>query len=306
MLNFLKKKYGPWWQLYIFLLIPLVYIITFKYIPMTGVQLAFREYNITGGIWNSPWVGLYNFERFFSSYQFARVITNTLRLSFYSIFISFPFPIVFALLLNTVDNIHFKKAVQTITYMPHFISVVVLVGMMIQLFNPNYGIFGVIFQTLTGNKPTDPFATPNGFVTLYVWSEVWQTFGWGSIMYLAALTSVNPELHESAQIDGASRFQRVLYIDLAAIIPTIIIMLILRTGSIMSIGFEKVYLMQSDLNLNASEVISTYEYKRGLASGGKTDFSLATTIGLFNSSINLLLLIIVNFISSKIGDTSLW
>lgn len=302
----LQKKFAAWWQLYIFLLIPFVYIIAFKYIPMAGLQLAFKKYKLSLGIWGSQWVGMVNFNKFFKSYQFARVITNTLRISFYSIFVGFPFPIIFALLLNSVENQHLKKTVQTITYMPHFISTVVLVGMLIKVFNPNYGIYGQISKALTGQVPYDLLATGSGFTHLYVWSGVWQNFGWDSIMYLAALTAVDPELHEAAQIDGASRIQRIWHIDLPAILPTITIMLIMRAGSVMSVGFEKVYLMQNDLNLVASEIISTYEYKRGLASGSASDFGLSTAIGLFNSSINLLLLVIVNHISRKISENSLW
>lgn len=301
-----RKKWASWWQLYVFLLIPLVYLIIFKYVPMAGLQLAFKKYKMAQGIWGSKWVGMENFTKFFNSYQFSRVITNTLTLSFYSIFVGFPFPILFALLLNSVENAALKKSVQTITYMPHFISTVVLVGMIIKVFNPNYGIYGQLAKLLTGEVPKDLLATGSGFTHLYVWSGIWQNFGWDSIMYLAALTAVDPALHEAAQIDGASRLQRIRHIDIPAILPTVTIMLIMRTGSIMSVGFEKVYLMQNDLNLAASEIISTYEYKRGLASGGASDYSLSTAIGLFNSSINLLLLVIVNYISGKVSENSLW
>lgn len=305
-MNKFKKKYRNYWQLYIFLIIPIVYVILFKYIPMAGVQLAFRRYNIKGGIWESPWVGFDNFKRFFNSYQFERVLKNTLSLSVLSIMVGFPFPIVFALLLNTVNNLKYKKLVQTVTYVPHFISMVVLVGMMMQVFNPNYGLYGKLTTAVTGERASDLFASTSGFRNLYIWSGVWQGFGWNSIMYLAALTSVSPELHEAAEIDGASRFQRIRYVDFPAIVPTIIIMLILQTGMVMNIGFEKVFLMQNDLNISASEVISTYEYKRGLASGGASDFSLSTAIGLFNSTINLILLGTVNAISRRVNETSLW
>ena len=306
MLQRLRKRYGNWWQLYLFLLIPLVYIIIFKYVPMAGLQLAFRKYKIQGGVWHSPWVGLKNFEKFFNSYQFTNVVTNTLKLSAYSIFVGFPFPIIFALMLNTAERVWFKKTVQTITYMPHFISTVVLVGMILQLFNPNYGLYGQLVRLLTGSRAVDLMATTGGFTNIYVWSGIWQSFGWDSIMYLAALTAVSPELHEAAQIDGATRFQRVLHVDLPAILPTIAIMLIMRMGSVMSIGFEKVYLMQNDLNIAASEVISTYEYKRGLANAGATDFSLSTAIGLFNSTINLIIMTLVNALCRRLSDTSLW
>lgn len=301
-----RVKYKRYWQLYVFLILPLIYVILFRYIPMAGIQLAFRRYDINGGIWGSRWVGFDNFRRFFNSYQFQRVISNTLYLSAMSIVLGFPFPIIFALLLNTVNHMKFKKVVQTITYVPHFISMVVLVGMMIQVFNPSYGLFGRVYTFFTGVRAPDLFATAGGFRNLYIWSGIWQGFGWGSIMYLAALTSVSPELHEAAQIDGASRLKRILYVDFPAIVPTIIIMLILQTGTVMNIGFEKIFLMQNDLNISASEVISTYEYKRGLASGGASDFSLSTAIGLFNSTVNLLLLGTVNAISRRVNNTSLW
>ncbi|MBE5782022.1 MAG: sugar ABC transporter permease [Clostridiales bacterium] len=302
----LRKKYKNWLPLYLYLIIPIVYIILFKYVPMAGLQLAFKKFKILGGIWGSPWVGLKNFERFFNSYQFTTVVTNTLTLSLYSIFAGFPFPIIFALLLNCVEKARIKKTVQTITYMPHFISTVVLVGMILQICNPNSGLVGKISMLLTGSKGTDIMATTGGFTNLFVWSGVWQNFGWDSIMYLAALTAVDVQQHEAAQIDGASRFQRVLHVDLPAILPTITIMLIMRMGSVMSVGFTKIYLMQNDLNLAASEVISTYEYKRGLANAGSTDFSLSTAIGLFNSCINLIMIVLVNAICRKVSETSLW
>ncbi|HHU08302.1 MAG TPA: sugar ABC transporter permease [Clostridiaceae bacterium] len=309
-LSNLRRKYGPWMPLYSFLIIPVVYVIVFRYIPMLGAQLAFRRYSILGGIWNSRWVGFENFEMFFNSYQFNRVLSNTLRLSLYLIFAGFPFPVIFALLLNTIRARRFKRVVQTVTYMPHFISTTVLVGIMLQFFNVNYGIYGKLYTALVGARAPDLFSSGTGFVNLYIWSGIWQDFGWGSIMYLAALTNVNPELHEAAQLDGASRFQCMLHIDIPAIIPIITIMLVLRAGSVMNIGFEKVFLMQNDLNIAASEVISTYEYKRGFVVssgiGSTTDVSLSTTIGLFNSTINLLVLVVVNFVAGKLGETSLW
>ena len=301
-----KKKYANWWQLYIFLLIPLAYIIIFKYVPMVGVQIAFRKYTHKGGIWGSKWVGMTNFIKFFNSPKASVIILNTLKLSVYSIFVGFPFPIIFALLLNTIERPHFKKVVQTITYMPHFISTVVLVGIIMQMFNGTLGIAPRIWKELTGAPRADVLASPSGFVHLYTWSGVWQGFGWGSIMYLAALTAVSPDLHEAAQIDGATRWQRVLHVDLPCILPTITIMLILRMGSVMSIGFEKAYLMQNDLNISASEVISTYEYKIGLANAGSTDYSRSAAIGLFNSIINMIMLVVVNAISGRLSSTSLW
>ena len=306
MLERLIKKYRPFWQLYVFLLLPVAYILIFAYVPMAGIQLAFKKFDYLGGIWGSPWIGIDHFIKFFNSYNFERVILNTLRLSLYSIVANFPFPIVFALVLNTVTQMRFKKVVQTITYMPHFISVVVIVGMLMQLFHPLNGIYGTIVKAFTGEAAQDLFADPDAFAHMYVWSAVWQGFGWGSVIYLATLTTVSPELHEAAQVDGASRFQRILFIDFPALLPTIIIMLILRMGQVMSIGFEKIFLMQNDLNLRTSEVIATYVYKQGLGSGGPSDYAYATAIGLFNSVVNLILIMAVNRLSSKLSEVSLW
>ena len=302
----IRKKYGRYWQLYLFLLLPVIYIIIFSYIPMTGVQIAFKKFNYLGGIWGSPWVGFENFRKFFNSYMFTRVIGNTLRISIYDIIAGFPFPIIFALCLNTIEHKHIKKFVQTVTYMPHFISVVVIVGMLMQIFHPMNGIYGIIVKALTGNQAADLFGKPDAFPHLYVWSGIWQSFGWSSIIYVAALTSVPEELYEAARIDGASRFKMVLHVDLPALAPTITILLILRLGSIMSLGFEKAWIMQNNLNLRTSELISTFVYKQGLAAGGPTDFSYAAAIGLFNSLVNLALIIIVNRVARKLSDTSLW
>ncbi|MDY3279860.1 MAG: ABC transporter permease subunit [Eubacteriales bacterium] len=292
------------WRLYVFLLIPVAYILIFAYYPMLGIQIAFKKYSAVGGIWGSKWVGLANFQKFFKSYQFQRVLANTLRLSLYSLVFGFPVPILFALLANTVNSARYKKITQTIVNLPHFISVVVLVSMVNQVFGSRTGLYGLIGQALTGSYPPDLFADANSFQHLYIWSGVWQNFGWNAIIYIAALTSVSPDLHEAAQIDGASRLQRVIHIDFPSILPTIVIMLILRVGQIMNIGFEKTFLMQNSLNLARSEVISTYVYKQGLT--GKTDFSYSTAINLFNSVINMVLITSVNWISRKVGETSLW
>ena len=292
------------WRLYVFLLIPVAYILIFAYYPMLGIQIAFKKYSAVGGIWGSKWVGLANFQKFFKSYQFQRVLANTLRLSLYSLVFGFPVPILFALLANTVNSARYKKITQTIVNLPHFISVVVLVSMVNQVFGSRTGLYGLIGYALTGSYPPDLFADANSFQHLFIWSGVWQNFGWNAIIYIAALTSVSPDLHEAAQIDGASRLQRVIHIDFPSILPTIVIMLILRVGQIMNIGFEKTFLMQNSLNLARSEVISTYVYKQGLT--GKTDFSYSTAINLFNSVINMVLIISVNWISRKVGETSLW
>ena len=290
-------------QLYFFLLLPLIYLIVFKYIPMSGIQIAFRKFNIRKGIWGSEWVGIRYFTRFFSTYMFPRVIKNTLLLSAYSIFAGFPVPIIFALCLNVMRNRFFKKTVQMITYAPHFISTTVLVGMMMSLFNPRAGLYGSLTFLLTKSYPADLFGVSNAFKHLYVWSGIWQNMGWSAIIYIAALSAVDTQLHEAAQIDGASRFSRVIHIDLPCILPTAAIMLIMRSGQVMSVGFEKVYLMQNDINLAASETISTYVYKVGMQD---SDFSYSTAIGLFNSVINLILLMSVNAITKKLSSTSLF
>lgn len=306
MLKKLRMKYAPYWQLYVFLLLPVAYILIFAYWPMFGLQIAFKKFSIVTSVWDSPWVGLKNFTKFFNAYQFTNIMYNTLSLSIYAILAAFPFPILFALMLNTIEHEKLKKTVQTITYMPHFISTVVIVAMLMQLFHPMNGLYGKLMQALTGQMPADLFAQPSAFPHLYVWSGVWQGFGYNSIIYLAALTNVSPDLHEAAEVDGASRLQRLIHVDFPALLPTITIMLILRMGAIMSIGFEKTYLMQNSLNLSRSEIISTFVYKKGLASGAANDYSYSAAVGMFNSVVNLVLIVGVNWISRKISENSLW
>ena len=305
--NIPVKKRNPLrdWELYLFLLIPVVYVIIFKYVPMGGLVIAFKNYKVKQGIWGSDWVGLDNFIRFFKAYQFQRVLKNTIILSLYSLLASFPFPIIFALALNCLPKQKFAKISQTISAMPHFISTVVVVGMLYAIFSHTEGIYGNLMHMINGEYPSNIFLEPGNFRHLYVWSGIWQGFGWGSILYTAALTGVDPTYHEAAKLDGASRFQRVLYVDLPAIAPTIITMLILSMGSVMSIGFEKVFLLQNSVNLYTSQVISTFTYDVGLASSN-SNFSYATAIGMFNNVIELILLIIVNKISKTVSETSLW
>ncbi len=303
MANF-RRDYLSRWRLYLFLLIPIIYIIVFAYVPMVGAQIAFRDYDFTKGIWGSNWVGMKNFMKFFRYRDFGKILWNTLSVSLYSLLAGFPLPIILALILHSFPGKRYTKVVQTVLYMPHFISVVVMVGMIMQMFNPLSGVFGQAYQAVFGEMMPDIFSKPGAFGHIYVWSGIWQGLGWNSIIYMAALSGVDMELHESAQIDGASRFQRVLHIDLPAILPTACILLIMNAGSIMNVGFEKVLLLQNDLNRSRSEVISTYVYKVGLMSGG--DFSYATAVGLFNSVVNFALLLIVNYASKKLGETSLW
>ena len=299
-----KKSFWKHRFLYLFLLPPLFWLILFCYQPMAGVQIAFKKYSISGGIWGSPWIGFENFTKFFSSYMFNRVMSNTLILSFYGLIAGFPLPILFALCLNAMRSLRLKKTVQMVTYAPHFISTTVLVGMLFAIFNSRIGIYGTIGQYLSGAYPPDLFSNVSAFKHLYVWSGIWQSMGFSAIIYIAALSGVDPELHEAAQIDGASRLKRILHIDLPCILPTASILLILSSGSILSVGFEKVYLMQNNINLSASEIISTYVYKVGLTGG--TDFSYSTAIGLFNSVINMTMLVLVNGITRRISTTSLF
>ena len=300
-----RKEYLNNWQLYLMLLLPVIWLLVFCYAPMTGIQIAFKDFKIRQGIWGSPWVGFDNFERFFTSYQFFRVLKNTLVISLYSLIASFPLPIVLALSLNVVRKAAYKKFVQMVTYIPHFISVIVIVGMILQMFNSRIGLYGTVYTALTGQPAPDILSKASAFPHLYVWSGVWQEVGWGSIIYLSALSAVGPALHEAAIVDGASRFKRVLVLDLPTVLPTATIMLIMNAGRIMTIGFEKVYLMQNDLNLTTSEIISTYVYKVSLGPTGG-DFSLGAAIGLFNSVINLILILLVNAVTKRMGGTSLW
>lgn len=292
------------WQLYLLLVLPLAYIIIFKYVPIYGAQIAFRDYSPILGFWKSPWVGTEHFERFFSSPVFSRILVNTLLLSLYNLIASFPFPIILAIGINYVGNKFFKKTVQMVTYIPYFISVVVLVGILTQIMNPRFGIVNQVITAL-GGEAIDFFAKPEYFRSLYVWSNVWQQAGWGSIIYIAALSGIDPQLHEAAIVDGASITRRIWHIDIPGILPTAIIMLILNVGSFMTLGFEKAYLMQNTMNTGTSEIIDTYVYKIGLASQS-ANFSYSSAIGLFQSAIGFILTLTVNKIANKLTETSLW
>ncbi len=304
--NKIKKLIKRDWQLYLFLFFPIAYILIFEYGPMGGLVIAFQDYSARKGILKSEWVGLAHFVTFFESYEFKRVLKNTIILSFYNIIAGFPIPVIFALMLNSLRSERFKKVTQTIVNMPHFISVTVLVGILLNVLNSRTGLYGTVGEALTGSYPFDLFSSPTAFRHIYVWSGVWQNFGWSSIIYVAALSNVDPQFHEAAQVDGASRLQRIIHIDLPCIIPTIVIQLILSVGRIMSIGFEKVFLLQNSLNIEASSIISTYVYNVGLAGAGRLNFSYAAAIGMFNSVVNLILITTVNRISRKVSETSLW
>nr|WP_308424699.1 ABC transporter permease subunit [Paenibacillus aceti] len=289
--------------LYLFILPAFLYFFIFAYIPMYGVQIAFKDFIATKGFGGSPWADpiLKHFITFFSSVRFGEILWNTVRISLYYLLVSFPAPIILALMINEVRSTRFKRLVQNITYIPYFISTVVLVGM-IDLFFSNSGLMNQLIG-LFGLEPVLFLQKESLFDHMYVWSGVWQATGYGSVIYFAALAGVSPELHEAATIDGATRLQRVIHINIPAIMPTIIIMLIISVGGIMNVSFEKVLLMQKDINIASSEVISTYVYKLGLQ---KAQYSLSSAVGLFNNLINLALLIMVNRIARKVGETSLW
>jgi len=309
----LRRKAGarrvPWtvrlsksWQLWVIIAPALVYLLIFRYYPMYGAQLAFRNFRPLQGILGSPWVGLTHFKAFFKSYMFGRVVSNTALLSAYALIVGFPFPIILALLLNETENIRFKKSVQMVTYMPYFISTVVMVSMITEVLHPRTGVLTLMLRAL-GMEAGNPMGKAELFRTIYVFSGIWQHTGYASIIYIAALASIDPTLHEAAIVDGATKLQRIRHIDIPGIIPTAVILLILNTGRIMNVGFEKTFLMQNDLNLRTAEVIATYTYKVGLIDA---NFSFGTAVGLFNSVINLALLLTMNRIMKKASETSLW
>jgi len=300
----LSKEFKAHWQLYVLLILPIAYYIIFKYLPMYGSQIAFRDYSPVRGITGSKWVGLKHFITFFKSPQAMTLIMNTVSISLYALVAGFVFPILLALCLNYVGSQRLKKLVQTATFIPNFISTVVMVGILFQLFNSRIGIISLLTQELFGFK-LDALGNPNMFRHLYVWSGVWQSTGWNSVIYIAALTGVDEQLHEAAIVDGASKIKRIIHIDLPAILPTAVIMFILNLGGLMTIGFEKVLLMQNSLNLQYSEVIDTYVYKIGIASQGAS-FSYPSAIGLIQAIINFILVFIVNKISASVSETSLW
>ncbi|MCF7758240.1 MULTISPECIES: sugar ABC transporter permease [Paenibacillus] len=296
------KSLKKHWELYLLVLPPVLYLLIFKYIPMVGVQIAFKDFSVVKGIWGSPWVGFKHFEAFFQSPNFWLLIKNTIGISFYSLIAGFPIPILLALALNEIRTGYFKKTVQMVTYAPHFISTVVMVSIIILMLSPHVGVVDKLF-TLLGFPMTNFMGIPEYFKSIYVWSGVWQGMGYSSIIYIAALAGVDPSLYEAAKMDGASRLRKIWHIDLPTLVPVTVIMLILSLGSIMGVGFEKIYLMQNPLNTSASEVISTYVYKVGLIGA---NFSFSSAVGFFNSIINLILLVIVNGISRKVSQNSLW
>lgn len=298
------KRISRNWGLYLLLLPSLVLLILFAYKPMYGVVIAFKNYKNSLGILGSPWAEplFKNFQRFFNSYQCEATIRNTLRLSLYSLAVGFPIPIILALMINQITAMRFRRTFQTILYLPHFISTVVMVGLLLIWLSPSSGLVGAFYRLLGKDAP-NVMTSASGFPSIYVWSDVWQHSGWDSIVFLAALSSIDPTLYEAATVDGATRWQKMRYIDLPLLMSTACIMLILRAGNLMNVGFEKVFLMQNDLNMSTSEIIATYVYKMGLRNN---QYAVSTAVNLFNNLVNFVLLLLVNCVTRKLGETSLF
>ena len=298
----LYSNIKKFWQLYVLLILPCAFIIIFFYWPMYGIQIAFKDFQVSKGIIASPWVGIKYFKQFFESYLFWRVVKNTFLISITYIIVGFPFPIILAIGLNELKSIRYKKVVQTVTYAPYFISTVVMVGILFQLLDTRIGIVNLLLSSLN-IEPINFTGESGWFIPIFVISGIWQSSGYSSIIYIAALSGVNQELQEAATIDGASKLKRIWHVDIPHIQPTIIILLILSVGSIMHVDFQKIFLMQNSLILDVSEVISTYVYKVGLKS---FQFSYAGAIGLFSSIINMVLLVTVNQYSKKFSDVGIF
>lgn len=298
------RSFAENWQLYLLLLPTLIYFLVFRYLPMVGAQIAFRDYLPSLGYWGSKWVGLKHFERFFSSYYAERMIINTVVLSFGTLILSFPAPVLIALVLNEVRNTHVKKFAQTVTYAPHFLSMVVVVGLVTSMTNINYGLINILLKKLGIIEQSINFMTKaEWFRPLYIISSIWQESGWNAVVYMAALASVDVQLYEAARVDGAGRLRCIWHVTLPCIAPAMITMLILNCGKVMNVGYEKVLLMQNDLNKATSDVITTHVYQQGIQKG---QYSYSTAVNLFNSVINLVLVMAVNAVSKKVSETSLW
>ena len=297
----LQTRIAENWQYYILILPAIVYVAIWCYAPMYGLQIAFKDFKFSLGITGSRWIGFRHFTDFFKGYYFKTLLENTFAISLYSLVVGFPVPIIVALILNELTP-KFKKVVQTVLYAPHFISTVVLVGIIQLLFSPSTGIVNHFLEWIGGERLYF-MGEPQYFRHMFVWSGVWQGMGWSAIIYLAALSNVDPTHLEAASIDGASRIQKIIHINIPTILPTIMIMLILRMGQIASVGYEKVYLMQNNLNMDVAEVISTYVYKRGIVN---SNYSFSTAVGLFNNVVNVTLVMIANFISKKVTKQGLF
>lgn len=302
-----RNDYFKWftrkgWLLYLFFLPAAVYYIIFQYAPMYGVIISFKDFGVFLGIRNSPWVGFKHFTSFFSSIYFFRLIRNTFLLSFYSVLFGFPAPIIFALLLNELPKIGYRTVVQSLSYIPRFISTVVVAGLIITFLGPSTGIVNAVIE-LFGGKAVDFMRDPKWFRFVYVASGVWQGMGWGSIIYFAGLSSINPQLYEAAQIDGAGRLSKIWHISLPGILPIIITLLLLNLGRLMTVGFEKVFLLYNEATYETSDVISTYVYRSGLV---YQQYSFAAAVGLFNSVVTLIMLTMFNTIARRVTEHSLW
>ncbi|MFF2090592.1 ABC transporter permease [Paenibacillus sp. NPDC058174] len=296
------KSFKKHWQLYLILIPPMVFFAIFKYYPMANMVLAFKDYNVTKGIWGSEWVGFKHFELFFNNPVFWDLLSNTLLLSLYLLAVVFPLPIILALMLNEVRSRKFKKVVQMVTFAPYFISTVVMVSIIMLFLSPRLGFINILLNSL-GFDSVNFLGEPSMFRSIYVWTDLWQMAGYSSVIYLAALAGVDPSLYEAARVDGASRLQKIRNIDLPSIMPTLVVILILTVGNVMALSFEKVYLLQNDLNRASSEVIATYVYKVGLLNA---NYSFATAVGMFNSVVNLILLVMVNGLAKRISKNSIW
>ncbi len=296
------RRIGRCWQLYVLMLPAMVYIVLFAYKPMYGILIAFKDFSMKKGILASPWVGFKNFERLFSSYWFPIILKNTLTISLLSLVIGFPIPIILALLLNEVRSNKFRSMVQTFSYAPHFISMVVMCGMVAMFLSPTTGVVNKLLNAL-GMESVFFMQEAGLFKWVYVLSGVWQGTGWSSVIYFAALSGVDKSLLEAADMDGATRLQKIWHVNLPVILPTILVMLILQCGSLLSVGYEKAYLLQTSSNLTGSEIISTYVYKVGLV---QSDFSFSTAAGLFNTVVNCIILISANQLSKKVAKTGLF
>lgn len=298
----LLRRMAKRYDLYLMLLLPVAWYLLFNYGPLYGLQIAFKNFNPGKGIAGSDWVGFEHFQRFFESYYFKRLLWNTLSINLFSLLIAFPVPILLALIVNEIRSKSFGKLLQNITFIPHFMSVVVIVGILSVFLSPSTGPINKLIEWL-GGEPVRFMESAGWFKTIFISSNIWQNMGWQSIIYIAALSGVNPQLYEAAKMDGASRLRRIWHVSLPGIVPVIVILLILDIGHFMDVGFEKILLMQNNLNLEASDVISTFVYTTGILKG---EYSYTAAIGLFNSLINLTLLLLVNRFARKTAETSLW
>lgn len=294
---FIRQKY-----LFLMLLPCLLWYVIFHYVPMYGLIIAFKEYDFMAGILGSQWVGLQYFKQFFENPYLWRILKNTFVISINSLVWGFPVPIIFALLLNELGSLKYKKIVQTVTYLPHFISVVIMVGLLKQLTSPTTGVINAAVTAL-GSEPINFFMEKSWFVPLYVLSGIWSDFGWGAIVYIAAIAGISPELYEAATVDGAGRFRRVWHITIPGIMPTVIVLFILRMGNVLNVGYEKILLMYNEGIYETADVISTYVYRNGIRNA---NYSFGTAVGLLNSVVALILIVITNYISNKVSDVGLW